>query len=208
MAPCCILYWHVGSIFAVCMCKNSEFVVELHTLGVFTVKIAFLVSNRCTHNVRTWFLLPVNTTCTVKLSHKSMLQLVFVVVFFLNIIDWRRSFFYVNIYLLFLNLLQRCKLIVIIQTVIIQDVLWGSLHPIPLTYRIMLHMPKNTILTMLYNTLKNYAQQLQWSREFAICLFNLSKLAKNMLRTLLIGYYISDMGYKKKGGNFVPKLLW
>lgn len=127
--------------------------------------------------------------------------------FFLNIIDWRRSFFYVNIYLLFLNLLQRCKLIVIIQTVIIQDVLWGPLHPIPLPYRIMLHMPKYTILTMLYNTLKNYAQQLQWSREFAICLFNLSKLAKNMLRTLLIGYYISDMGYKKKGWNFVPKLF-
>lgn len=104
-------------------------------------------------------------------------------------------------------MLQRCKLIVIIQTVIIQDVHWGPLHPIPLPYRIILHMPKYTILTMLYNTLKNYAQQLQWSREFAICLFNLSKLAKNMLRTLLIGYYISDMGYKKKGGNFVPKLL-
>lgn len=58
---------------------------------------------------------------------------------------------------------------------------------------------------MLYNTLKNYAQQLQWSREFAICLFNLSKLAKNMLRTLLIGYYISDMGYKKTGGKFCAK---
>lgn len=65
-------------------------------------------------------------------------------------------------------------------------------------------MPKYTILTMLYNTLKNYAQQLQWSREFAICLFNLSKLAKNLLGTLLIGYlYISDMRYKIKGELFL-----
>lgn len=85
---------------------------------------------------------------------------------------------------------------------------WGPLHPIPLPYRIILHMPKYTILTMLYNTLKNYAQQLQWSREFAICLFNLSKLAKNMLGTLLIGYlYLSDMRYKIKGELFCAKTI-